>query len=138
MPKNYSKAYKELDKELKHKEKKQQAAKENADAKAQRRLRKAEAQRQGQTHQPHTPPPHTPPHTPPPHTPLSFHTHLLSSYQILGLTPGATLEMIRRAYRHLARLNHPDKNSSASAEEKMKSINDAYEKLTLALNTPIQ
>ena len=54
-------------------------------------------------------------------------------YQILGVSPNATDEEIKKAYRELARKYHPDKyrdtNLSDLAEEKMKEINAAYEEI---------
>ncbi len=51
-------------------------------------------------------------------------------YETLGISRGATAEEIRRAYRQLARKWHPDTNKTdPKAEEKFKSINEAYEVL---------
>lgn len=51
-------------------------------------------------------------------------------YKILGVDKNATEKDIKRAYRKLARQYHPDKNpNDQSAEEKFKSINEAYEVL---------
>lgn len=48
-------------------------------------------------------------------------------YQILGLTPGATLEQIKRAYRQLAFKYHPDLNPKDSlANVKFQRLNEAY------------
>ena len=51
-------------------------------------------------------------------------------YDILGLTPGASSEEIRRAYRILARRYHPDVNPGAESTEKFRAIAEAYEFLT--------
>ena len=50
-------------------------------------------------------------------------------YQILGVSRDASDADIKKSYRKLARQYHPDVNSEASAEEKFKQINEAYEVL---------
>src|ERR1700752_5385962 len=51
-------------------------------------------------------------------------------YKILQVPPTATSAEIKTAYRRLAKLFHPDKNSgNPAAEEKFKQIKDAYENL---------
>jgi len=51
-------------------------------------------------------------------------------YETLGVSRSATPEQIRKAYRTLARKHHPDVNKGdATAEEKFKKINEAYEVL---------
>lgn len=48
-------------------------------------------------------------------------------YRILGVTPDATRDEIRRAYRHLARRYHPDANpGDKRAEARIKQINEAH------------
>lgn len=53
-------------------------------------------------------------------------------YHILGITPNATLEQIKKAYRTKAKLCHPDINDAADAHEQFILVNEAYEYL---LNT---
>jgi curved DNA-binding protein CbpA len=50
-------------------------------------------------------------------------------YLILEVTPMASAIEIKRSYRRLAQLYHPDRNSSAHAEALFKEINAAYEVL---------
>jgi DnaJ-class molecular chaperone len=48
-------------------------------------------------------------------------------YRILGLSPEATAEEIKRAYRRLALENHPDRNrGDRQAEDRFKAISEAY------------
>ena len=48
-------------------------------------------------------------------------------FQVLGVSPSASEEEIKAAYRKLAKKYHPDLNpGSATAEAKMKEINEAY------------
>ena len=55
-------------------------------------------------------------------------------YSVLGVSPDASDEEIKKAYRELARKYHPDNyqnNPLADlAEEKMKAINEAYDAIT--------
>ena len=48
------------------------------------------------------------------------------SYQILGLPNSASTTDVKKAYKKLARLYHPDKSTQANAAEKMKEVNRAY------------
>ena len=54
-------------------------------------------------------------------------------YQVLGVSPSATDEQIKSAYRELARKYHPDNyvnNPLADlAQEKMKELNEAYDQI---------
>jgi len=55
------------------------------------------------------------------------------AYEILGLEPGASQAQVKRAYRKLVKIWHPDRffdqKQKQEAEEKIKSINAAYNKL---------
>lgn len=51
-------------------------------------------------------------------------------YKILGVEKNATEAQIKSAYRKLAKKYHPDVDKSASAQEKFKDINEAYEVLS--------
>lgn len=51
-------------------------------------------------------------------------------YAVLGVPERANYKEIRHAYRGLARKYHPDRNSSAFAEEMIKKINAAFEVLS--------
>jgi curved DNA-binding protein len=51
-------------------------------------------------------------------------------YQILGVPRSASQDDIQRAYRKLARANHPDVNSDPAAEERFKDVSEAYDVLS--------
>ena len=52
-------------------------------------------------------------------------------YQILGVSPDASQQEIKQAYRKLARQYHPDVNpGDESAEERFKEISEAYQVLS--------
>jgi len=50
-------------------------------------------------------------------------------YEALGVEPGAGEAEIKAAYRRLARKYHPDVSKEKGAEDKFKSVNEAYEVL---------
>ncbi len=50
-------------------------------------------------------------------------------YNILEISPNATIDEIRIAYKKLAKKYHPDLNHTSNSEEKMKEINEAYEQI---------
>ncbi|MFF4986484.1 DnaJ C-terminal domain-containing protein [Streptosporangium saharense] len=51
-------------------------------------------------------------------------------YEILGLQRNASQEDVQRAYRKLARANHPDVNKDPEAEDRFKDISEAYSVLS--------
>ena len=52
-------------------------------------------------------------------------------YKVLGVTKDAKPEDIKKAYRKLARQNHPDQNpGNAAAEQRFKEISEAYDVLS--------
>ena len=56
-----------------------------------------------------------------------------SAYKILGISPSATDDEVKKAYRKMAVENHPDKvaylgeDVQRAAKEKFQKINEAYE-----------
>jgi hypothetical protein len=53
-------------------------------------------------------------------------------YQLLGIKPNASMQQIRRAYRDLSKLYHPDTTElpDAIATRKFQALNDAYATLS--------
>lgn len=58
---------------------------------------------------------------------------LHKAYRVLGLEPGTQFEQIKRRYRRLVLVWHPDRMTNADAkqdaEEELKAINESFEKL---------
>ncbi|MDO9597748.1 MAG: DnaJ domain-containing protein [Azoarcus sp.] len=50
-------------------------------------------------------------------------------YDILGISPSASADAIKTAYRQAARLYHPDKNPSPDAAARFRDVQTAYELL---------
>ncbi|QSJ17508.1 J domain-containing protein [Nostoc sp. UHCC 0702] len=65
--------------------------------------------------------------------PERSHLDINHAYEILGLAPGASSAQVKQAYRKLVKIWHPDRFSDQKqkqkAEEKIKIINVAYNKL---------
>jgi molecular chaperone DnaJ len=55
---------------------------------------------------------------------------LENPYNILGVSPTASTDDIKKAYRALAMRHHPDRNPNASAEVRFNAIKKAYELLS--------
>lgn len=58
-------------------------------------------------------------------------------YSLLGLKPGSSVEDIKKAYRKMARLYHPDLNHSPEAKDFFIGATEAYEFL-IAWNNKLQ
>jgi curved DNA-binding protein CbpA len=51
-------------------------------------------------------------------------------YGLLGVSPDATAEIIKAAYRKKAAQFHPDRNPAADAADKFRAVQESYEVLT--------
>ena len=66
-----------------------------------------------------------------------FYKDASSAYTVLGVSPSATDDEVRTAYRRMAMKNHPDKVATLgadvqkSAAEKFRQIQEAYESIKL-------
>ena len=60
-------------------------------------------------------------------------SNITDPYQILGVSPNATDDEVKKAYRELSRKYHPDANAgnplSDLAEEKFKQVQEAYSQI---------
>jgi curved DNA-binding protein CbpA len=64
---------------------------------------------------------------------------MATHYETLGIPPEATAERIKRSYRRLVKIYHPDRfpggsEAHAEAEKKIREINIAYGVLSKPLN----
>jgi WD40 repeat protein len=59
-----------------------------------------------------------------------LNTLTLNFYEILGVKPNSDEDNLRRAYRKLARIHHPDVSSEPRAHELMARINEAFATLS--------
>ena len=66
---------------------------------------------------------------------ISDYMGITNSYKILGIEPSATDEEVKKAYREMAKKNHPDlvtnlgEEVRQAAEKKFQEINGAYESI---------
>lgn len=63
----------------------------------------------------------------------------MNYYEILGVTPNATLKEVKSAYKKMAKIHHPDKNNGdKNSEEIFKKITHAYQELLKGNTSPPQ
>ena len=53
----------------------------------------------------------------------------MSHYETLGISKNASKDDIKNAYRKLAKIYHPDKNTNNNSKESFQRIQEAYETL---------
>ena len=51
-------------------------------------------------------------------------------YTALGISSGATLAEIKKAFRQQASMHHPDRNTAAEAPARFRAVQEAYEVLS--------
>lgn len=61
---------------------------------------------------------------------MTYRRDVHGYYSVLGLTPSATAEEIRRAFRQKAKDLHPDRNPSADAKTLFQRVNEAHRTLS--------
>lgn len=59
----------------------------------------------------------------------------MDAHDLLGLAPGASAHDIKRSFRRLAMLWHPDRNPDPHAQEHFKALRAAYESLLADLTS---
>ena len=52
------------------------------------------------------------------------------NYATLGLSPSASLADIKKAFRQLASIHHPDRNTDENAPRRFRLVQEAYEILS--------
>jgi hypothetical protein len=54
---------------------------------------------------------------------------MVRHYEILGVTPGVSLERVKKAYREQVKRFHPDTNHAADAHERFVEVQEAFGKI---------
>jgi len=86
---------------------------------------------------PHPPPPQpkaAPPPPPPPQPRAAPPASARDDWAVLGVPRDASLEVVKRAFKHLAVLWHPDKTRDASAHAHFIEIKAAHDRLVTVLS----